>query len=65
LQKGGFEMKVVCAWCRKFIREIETSPPQPNAISYGMCKACYEKNLQESLGNSAPDSTPAKNQAEK
>lgn len=40
-------MKVFCAWCRKFLYEVECNT---NAISHGICKEC-KKNLLKELND--------------
>lgn len=40
--KGGASMKVICAWCKKFLRMEKGS-----GTSHGICSECHKKQLDE------------------
>lgn len=38
-------MRVVCAWCNKYIKDKE--PLEDKRISHGICGVCYEKEVNQ------------------
>jgi hypothetical protein len=43
--KGRFAMRIICSWCRKFIRERQ--PTWDKCISHSICEECYEKVMKK------------------
>ena len=40
-------MKVICAWCDKFMYENDAEPKYLSDVSHGICPVCKERMRQE------------------
>lgn len=45
LDKKGIEMKVVCAWCGKYLGD--KSPDEDERVTSGICETCLQKLKRE------------------
>lgn len=49
-EKGEKTMRVICAYCGKFIREVHDPlgrKADKDAVSHGACEECYKKELEK------------------
>jgi hypothetical protein len=60
------KMKVFCAWCGIFLKQVECAQEQSNNVSHGICNACHKEVLIElSKIRSAKTKTSTGSESEK